>query len=63
MQQAEEEPDAEPATAAERVTAAPPQLLILDESTVGVDPQSRKAILESVGRLSGEGMAVLQTTH
>jgi linearmycin/streptolysin S transport system ATP-binding protein len=40
-----------------------PQLLILDEPTVGVDPQSRNAILESVERLSGEGMAVLYTTH
>jgi ABC-2 type transport system ATP-binding protein len=40
-----------------------PRLLILDEPTVGVDPQSRNAILESVERLSGEGMAVLYTTH
>ena len=40
-----------------------PRLLILDEPTVGVDPQSRNAILESVDRLSGEGMAVLYTTH
>jgi ABC-2 type transport system ATP-binding protein len=40
-----------------------PQLLILDEPTVGVDPQSRNAILESVERLSAEGMAVLYTTH
>ena len=40
-----------------------PKLLILDEPTVGVDPQSRNAILESVERLSGEGMAVLYTTH
>ncbi len=40
-----------------------PQLLILDEPTVGVDPQSRNAILESVEQLSGEGMAVLYTTH
>lgn len=40
-----------------------PQLLILDEPTVGVDPQSRNAILESVERLSQEGMAVLYTTH
>ena len=40
-----------------------PKLLILDEPTVGVDPQSRNAILESVGGLSGEGMAVLYTTH
>ncbi len=40
-----------------------PRLLILDEPTVGVDPQSRNAILESVEALSGEGMAVLYTTH
>lgn len=40
-----------------------PQLLILDEPTVGVDPQSRNAILESVEQLSTEGMAVLYTTH
>ena len=40
-----------------------PDLLILDEPTVGVDPQSRNAILESVERLGAEGMAVLYTTH
>jgi ABC-2 type transport system ATP-binding protein len=40
-----------------------PRLLVLDEPTVGVDPQSRNAILESVEQLSGEGMAVLYTTH
>jgi ABC-2 type transport system ATP-binding protein len=40
-----------------------PELLILDEPTVGVDPQSRNAILESVEALSGAGMAVLYTTH
>jgi len=40
-----------------------PRLLMLDEPTVGVDPQSRNAILESIERLSQEGMAVLYTTH
>jgi ABC-2 type transport system ATP-binding protein len=40
-----------------------PQLLILDEPTVGVDPQSRNAILESVEALATEGLAVLYTTH
>jgi ABC-2 type transport system ATP-binding protein len=40
-----------------------PKLLILDEPTVGVDPQSRNAILESVEHLSGKGIAVLYTTH
>jgi ABC-2 type transport system ATP-binding protein len=40
-----------------------PRLLVLDEPTVGVDPQSRNAILDSVERLGREGMAVLYTTH
>ncbi len=40
-----------------------PKLLILDEPTAGVDPQSRNSILEAVGKLSEEGMAVLYTTH
>ncbi|MGY6500807.1 MAG: ABC transporter ATP-binding protein [Acidimicrobiales bacterium] len=40
-----------------------PDLLILDEPTVGVDPQSRNAILESVEQLATEGMAVVYTTH
>mgnify|MGYP001059417434 CR=1 FL=1 len=40
-----------------------PKLLVLDEPTVGVDPQSRNAILESVENLGTEGMAVLYTTH
>ena len=40
-----------------------PKLLILDEPTVGVDPQSRNAILESVEQLGERGMAVLYTTH
>jgi ABC-2 type transport system ATP-binding protein len=40
-----------------------PTLLILDEPTVGVDPQSRNAILESMEALSTSGMAVLYTTH
>jgi ABC-2 type transport system ATP-binding protein len=40
-----------------------PKLLVLDEPTVGVDPQSRNSILESVARFSQQGMAVLYTTH
>jgi ABC-2 type transport system ATP-binding protein len=40
-----------------------PRLLILDEPTVGVDPQSRNAILESVESLAQEGMSVIYTTH
>lgn len=40
-----------------------PRLLVLDEPTVGVDPQSRTAILDAVATLGGEGLAVLYTTH
>ena len=40
-----------------------PTLLILDEPTVGVDPQSRNAILESVEQLGQRGTALLYTTH
>ncbi|HZD79712.1 MAG TPA: ABC transporter ATP-binding protein [Actinomycetota bacterium] len=40
-----------------------PSLLVLDEPTVGVDPQSRNAILSGVERFRGLGMAVLYTTH
>ncbi len=40
-----------------------PRLLLLDEPTVGVDPQSRNAILESIAALGKAGMAVLYTTH
>jgi ABC-2 type transport system ATP-binding protein len=40
-----------------------PALLVLDEPTVGVDPQSRHAILETVRELADKGMAVLYTTH
>jgi ABC-2 type transport system ATP-binding protein len=40
-----------------------PRLLILDEPTVGVDPQSRNAILEAVAELGRGGMAILYTTH
>jgi ABC-2 type transport system ATP-binding protein len=40
-----------------------PELLVLDEPTVGVDPQSRNAILDSAHRLGTAGMAVLYTTH
>jgi ABC-2 type transport system ATP-binding protein len=40
-----------------------PSLLVLDEPTVGVDPQSRHAILERVGALRESGMSVLYTTH
>jgi ABC-2 type transport system ATP-binding protein len=40
-----------------------PRLLVLDEPTVGVDPQSRNAILGNVEALGAEGIAVLYTTH
>ncbi len=40
-----------------------PSLLVLDEPTVGVDPQSRNAILSSVEELGRQGMAILYTTH
>jgi ABC-2 type transport system ATP-binding protein len=40
-----------------------PKLLVLDEPTVGVDPQSRNAILSSIADLEQEGMAILYTTH
>jgi ABC-2 type transport system ATP-binding protein len=41
-----------------------PKILFLDEPTVGVDPQSRNHIFESVERLNKEqGMAILYTTH
>ncbi len=40
-----------------------PTILVLDEPTVGVDPQSRHAILESIEKLAAAGIAVLYTTH
>ena len=40
-----------------------PRLLVLDEPTAGVDPQSRNAILAQVEALGSEGVAVLYTTH
>lgn len=40
-----------------------PSLLILDEPTVGIDPQSRNHILNSIKQLKEEGTTVLYTTH
>ena len=40
-----------------------PKLLVLDEPTVGVDPQSRSAIFDLVERLRDTGTAILYTTH
>src|SRR5436309_3401496 len=40
-----------------------PRLLLLDEPTVGVDPQSRNHIFEEVRRLNRAGVTVLYTSH
>lgn len=40
-----------------------PELLIMDEPTVGIDPQSRSHILETVKKLNKEGMTVIYTSH
>jgi ABC-2 type transport system ATP-binding protein len=40
-----------------------PRLLFMDEPTVGIDPQSRRAILDSVKELNKQGVTVLYTTH
>lgn len=40
-----------------------PEILFLDEPTVGVDPQSRNAIFESVEALNKQGLTILYTTH
>ena len=40
-----------------------PELLIMDEPTVGIDPQSRNHILEGVKRLREQGVTILYTTH
>jgi ABC-2 type transport system ATP-binding protein len=40
-----------------------PEVLILDEPTVGIDPQTRRSILELVTDLNGHGLTVLYTTH
>ncbi len=40
-----------------------PRLLFMDEPTVGIDPQSRRAILDTVKSLNQQGMTVLYTTH
>jgi len=40
-----------------------PKLLIMDEPTVGIDPQSRNHILESVKQIAAEGTCVVYTTH
>jgi ABC-2 type transport system ATP-binding protein len=40
-----------------------PQVLILDEPTVGIDPQSRRSILDGVKEFNRQGMTVLYTSH
>ncbi len=40
-----------------------PRFLYLDEPTVGIDPQSRRAILDGVKDLNRSGVTVLYTTH
>lgn len=40
-----------------------PQLILLDEPTVGIDPQSRNCIFEAVLELRRKGVTILYTTH
>jgi len=40
-----------------------PRVIIMDEPTVGIDPQSRRRILDSVKQLRDNGVTILYTTH
>ncbi|MDD2574371.1 MAG: ABC transporter ATP-binding protein [Bacillota bacterium] len=40
-----------------------PEILIMDEPTVGIDPQSRNHILETVKELNKKGMTIIYTSH
>ncbi|HEX6383307.1 MAG TPA: ATP-binding cassette domain-containing protein, partial [Anaerolineae bacterium] len=40
-----------------------PKILYMDEPTVGIDPQSRRRILDTVKELNEQGLTVLYTTH
>ncbi|MDV4151118.1 ABC transporter ATP-binding protein [Clostridium sp. AL.422] len=40
-----------------------PKLIIMDEPTVGIDPQSRNHILESVKKIKAEGTTIIYTSH
>jgi ABC-2 type transport system ATP-binding protein len=40
-----------------------PPLLLLDEPTVGVDPQSRNLIFERIGAMKEQGKTIIYTTH
>jgi len=40
-----------------------PRILLMDEPTVGIDPQSRNHILDTVRELNAQGMTILYTSH
>lgn len=40
-----------------------PKIILLDEPTVGIDPQSRNCIFDAILKLKEEGMTILYTTH
>ncbi|MEU0939124.1 MULTISPECIES: ATP-binding cassette domain-containing protein [unclassified Embleya] len=40
-----------------------PEVLFLDEPTTGLDPEARADMWEEIGRLAGEGLSILLTTH
>ncbi|MEE9362971.1 MAG: ABC transporter ATP-binding protein [Cellulophaga sp.] len=40
-----------------------PKILLMDEPTVGVDPQSRNHVFEVIEKLNSEGMTIIYTTH
>jgi ABC-2 type transport system ATP-binding protein len=40
-----------------------PQVILMDEPTVGVDPQARNRIFEMIEKLRGEGISMIYTTH
>lgn len=40
-----------------------PKILIMDEPTVGIDPQSRNNIMQAVKKLNREGVTIIYTTH
>lgn len=40
-----------------------PKVLLMDEPTVGVDPQSRNHVFEVIEKLNQEGMTIIYTTH
>jgi ABC-2 type transport system ATP-binding protein len=40
-----------------------PQVVLFDEPTVGVDPQSRNYIFDSIEKLKSQGITILYTTH